>query len=257
MIETKTIANKPVWIDLASPDPSASGTFYSALFGWTVEISADPHYGGYGVAKLDGKDVAGIGPKQSPEAPTAWTVYIGTSDADALAKKVAANGGTVVMPPFAVGDQGRMVVFQDPAGAFVSAWQATTMKGFQTSAPNTYGWAELNARGIEKALPFYQKTFGWTAKKSEAGEGAPEYTEFQLGGESFAGAMEMNPMVPAEMPSYWMAYFMVENVDQSFKKAIEAGGHEMLAPDNYPGGRFAIVSDPQGAFFGLMQVNTK
>ena len=82
------------------------------------------------MATLDGKDVAGIGPLQSPQAPTAWMVYIGTTDADALAAKVQAAGGAVIAPPFDVGDQGRMAVFQDPAGAFISAWQPLAMSGF-------------------------------------------------------------------------------------------------------------------------------
>src|SRR5205823_6518464 len=80
---------------------------------------------------------------------------------------------------------------------------------FPSGAPNTFAWAELNARGIEKGIPFYAATFGWTAKKSEMGEGAPPYTEFQLGGESIAGGTEMNPMVPAQVPSHWLVYFGV------------------------------------------------
>ena len=73
MAQAKTaIANKVVWVDLSSSDPAASRDFYSKLFGWNVEISPDPQYGGYGLAKLDGKDVAGIGPKQSAQAPT-WS----------------------------------------------------------------------------------------------------------------------------------------------------------------------------------------
>jgi hypothetical protein len=63
----------------------------------------------------------------------------------------------------------------------------------------------------------------------------------------------MNPMVPAQVPSYWMVYFNVNDVDGSFRKAIEAGAQEMLAPMDFPGGRFAILSDPQGATFGLLK----
>ena len=120
---TIPVVTRPAWIELASSDPAASRAFYARLFGWTVEVNPDPQYGGYALAKIDGRDVAGIGGTQAPEAPTAWSVYIGTSDADALADKVRAAGGTVVVPPFAVGDQGRMAVFQDPAGAFISAWE--------------------------------------------------------------------------------------------------------------------------------------
>jgi predicted enzyme related to lactoylglutathione lyase len=86
------------------------------------------------------------------------------------------------------------------------------------------------------------------------GEGQGMYTEFKHAGESIAGGMEMNPMVPAQVPSYWSVYFAVDDVDKAFKKAIEGGGKEMLEPTEYPGGRFAIVSDPQGAVFGLMKM---
>lgn len=255
MPEARTaVAHKPIWIDLSSPDPAASGAFYSSLFGWDVEVSADPQYGGYALAKIDGKDAAGIGPTQTPEAPTAWMIYIGTDDAEDVANKVKAAGGSVVAPPFDVADLGRMAVFQDPTGAFISAWQPNAMGGFDTNAPNTFGWAELNARGIDRAIPFYNEVLGWTSKTSEPAEGAPPYTEFELDGQRIAGAMEMNPMVPANVPSYWMAYFSVEDVDGSFRKAIESGGQEMMAPQDFPGGRFAILSDPQGAAFGLLKM---
>ena len=254
---TSTIVSKPVWVDLSSSDAKASRDFYSKLFGWRVDVDPDPQYGGYALAKLDDKDVGGIGPTQSPDAPTAWNIYLGTDDVNDLARRVQAAGGSVVAPPFDVGDQGRMAVFQDPSGAFISAWQGTRMGGFQTDVGNSYGWAELNARGVEKALPFYAQVFGWTTKTSEVGEGQSPYTEFQLDGQSIAGAWEMNPMVPAQVPSYWQVYFNVDDVDEAHKKALEAGAREMLPPQDFPGGRFAIISDPQGASFGLLKMTQR
>ena len=256
MAQTMTgTTNKPAWVDLASDNAEASRDFYSKLFGWQVEVNPDPQYGGYGLAKLGGSDAAGIGPKQDPNAPTAWSLYIGTEDVDDLARRVTANGGSVAAPPFDVGDQGRMAVFIDPAGAFISAWQGTRMGGFQTDAPNSFGWAELNARGVDNALPFYKTIFGWTVKTSPMGEGQPDYNEFQIGDKSVAGAWEMNPMVPAEVPSYWQVYFAVDDVDAAFKKALELGARELNAPTEYPGGKFAIVADPQGASFGLLKTS--
>lgn len=248
--------NKPIWVELSSTNPAASRAFYTALFDWKVEVNPDPQYGGYALAKIGGKDVAGIGGKQPGDpTPTNWTVYIGIKDADSVARKVTAAGGKVIAPPFDVGDQGRMAIIQDPAGAFLGIWQPKAMAGFHAGPANTFGWAELNSRGLGTAVPFYQSVFGWAAKKSEApAAGQPPYTEFQLGGESLAGGMDMNPMVPAAVPSYWMAYFNVGDVDSAFKKATAAGAKEMMAPQDFPGGRFAIVSDPQGAAFGLMQM---
>src|SRR2546427_1009685 len=209
MAEAKTaVANKPAWVDLSTSDAAAAREFYSKLFGWKIEVNADQQYGGYGMANVGDKRVAGIAPKMSPEAPTAWSVYIGTDDADDLAKKIQAAGGKVKAPPFDVGDQGRMAVFQDPTGAFISAWQPRAMNAaLPSSEPGTFGWAELSSRGVDKAIPFYQKVFDWTPKKSEVGAGAPPYTEFQFGGESIAGGQEMNDMGPAQVPSYWLGYF--------------------------------------------------
>jgi predicted enzyme related to lactoylglutathione lyase len=163
-------------------------------------------------------------------------------------------GGTVIAPPFAVGDQGTMAVFQDPSCAVICGWQSTVMGGFTEGGPNTFAWAELNARGLDKALPFYTEVFGWSTKESPMGEGAPRYVEFQQDGTSIAGAMELNSQMPPEVPSYWMVYFAVEDLDQSFARATQAGAREMLAPQDFPGGRFAILSDPQGAMFGLLRM---
>src|SRR6266540_852792 len=219
MAETKTaVAQKPRWVDLSTSDADAARDYYAMLFGWKVEVNPDPQYGGYALAKIGGKDVAGIGPKQTPEGPSAWMVYIGTTDAADTAKKAEAAGGKVIAPPFPVGDQGSMAVIQDPSGAFFGLWQPKNMPGAEVQdQPNTFGWSELNARGVDKAVPFYKKLFGWGDKKSEMSEGQP-YTEFLLGGESIAGGMEMQ------------------------------------APQDFPGGRFAILSDPQGAAFGLLKM---
>jgi len=246
------ILNKPAWVDLASKDPAAARDFYSRLFGWNVEVNPDPQYGGYGIAKVDGKDAAGIGGAMSPDQPSAWSVYIGTDDIDALSKRVADAGGTVAMAPFDVGDQGKMAVFQDPSGAFISAWQGARMGGFQTDGANAFGWAEVNARGVDKVLPFYERAFGWTLKPS----GSPDqpYTEFQVDGDSIGGAAEMNPMVAAGVPSHWLVYFSVDDVDAAHRKAVEAGARENLAPMDFPGGRMSILTDPQGANFGLLSL---
>jgi uncharacterized protein len=256
MAEAKTaVANKPAWVDLATSDAPAAREFYSKVFGWKIDVNPDPQYGGYGMANVGDKRVAGIAPKMSPDAPTAWSIYIGTDDADDLAKKVQAAGGKVIAPPFDVGDQGRMAVFQDPTGAVISAWQPRAMNAsLPTGEANTFGWAELSSRGVDKAIPFYQKVFGWTPKTNEMGPDAPPYTEFQLGGESVAGGQEMQSMVPAQVPSYWLVYFAVDDVDKSFKTATQAGAKEMVAPMDFPGGRFAIISDPQGAAFGLLKM---
>jgi predicted enzyme related to lactoylglutathione lyase len=252
MTETAT-ATKPIWVDLASSDVAAAGAFYTALFGWEVNVSPDPQYGGYARALTRGADVAGIGPKMMPGQPSAWSFYLGTSDAATLAAAVTAAGGSVVVPPMQIGDQGHMAVFTDPAGAHFGAWQADTMHGFNAEGSGTFAWVELSSRGIDAALPFYTGLFGWGTHASDMPDGS-SYVEFQVDGTSIAGAQAMPAMVPAEVPSYWLVYFGVEDVDAAFARVLELGGSEMLSPMDFPGGRFAIVADPEGAAFGLLRM---
>ena len=247
------LSNRPAWIDLSTSDAAAARDFYGQLFGWQIDVDPDPQYGGYGMATKGGTGIAGIGGKMDPSAPTAWSLYIGTDDVDDLARRVAEAGGTVIMAPFDVGDQGKMAVFQDPTGAFISAWQAAGMRSFITNEPNAFGWGELSARGVEKAIPFYEKLFGWTHKTSETGAGQPPYTQFLKDGESILGAWEMSPSIPAHVPSYWQVYFDVDDVDKTFNRAVELGAKPLVPPQDAMGVRFAILNDPQGAGFGIVK----
>ena len=54
----------PCWVDTLQPDPEAAMAFYGALFGWEF---AGPGPMGYSVARLRGRDVAGVG-SQPPQA---------------------------------------------------------------------------------------------------------------------------------------------------------------------------------------------
>src|SRR5439155_7394635 len=111
--------------------------------------------------------------------------FLATDEIDGLVKMVQAAGAKVVASPFDVGDQRRMAAFQDPSGAVISAWQGGAMNSqMPIGEANTFGWAELSARGVDKAIPFYQKVFGWTPKSNDMCPGQWAYTEFQLGAES-------------------------------------------------------------------------
>jgi predicted enzyme related to lactoylglutathione lyase len=61
----------PSWVDLGSPDLAKAKKFYAALFGWNTP-EGPPEAGGYSVADIGGKTVAGLGPKMDPNMPTVW-----------------------------------------------------------------------------------------------------------------------------------------------------------------------------------------
>jgi predicted enzyme related to lactoylglutathione lyase len=98
----------PCWVDLGVEDIGKAKAFYSGLFGWEIQEGA-PESGGYCMAELDGRPVAGIGPKMGPaEIPPTWTTYIASADAGETARKIREAGGQVMMEPMDVMDVGRM-----------------------------------------------------------------------------------------------------------------------------------------------------
>ena len=130
-------------------------------------------------------------------------------------------------------------------------WQAAEMPGFGYQGTNGFGWTELNARGVERTIPFYQQVFGWGHRASDMGEGRT-YHEFLDGDESLAGAWEMSPQIPPQVPSYWLVYFAVDDVAATHDRAVTAGATSAMAATEFPGGQFAILFDPQGGMFGLL-----
>ena len=237
----------PMWIDLSTSDVKAASAFYGALFGWEAK-DAGPDTGGYHFLLLKGKMVAGLGPVQMPQQPPAWAMYVATEDAEATAKTVQEAGGKVVAPPMDVMEAGRMAVFQDPQGAFFGVWQSKGHSGAEVvNETNAWSWNELNTKGIEAAKAFYKKVFGWGMKENP---GAQPYTEFQVNGRSVAGGMEA---LPPNVPPHWATYFNVSDIDSAVKKVKELGGQVLMGPQDTPQGPFAVIRDPQGATFQVIQ----
>jgi uncharacterized protein len=241
---------KPNWVDLGTPDLAASRQFYSQLFGWTADVSDDPQFGGYTTFRKDGKPVAGAGGLSTEGQTPAWSTYLATDNAEAVAAKVEENGGTVVAPPMDVGEEGRMAVFADPTGAPFSVWQAGNNPGAQMfNAPGSLSWNELTTRDPAGAKQFYGAVFGWEAKDTPDGD--TKYTMWRLGGQPVGGMMQLSG--PADLPPLWMVYFAVEDCDATAQTAARLGGEVAVAPANNVQGRFAVLNDPQGAVFSIIQ----
>lgn len=243
-------AGTPSWVDLMTPSPADDSAFYNELFGWTYEPPVDPELtGGYGMFKLKGKNVAGVGPMMGEGAPPMWSTYIATDDAAATAEKVTAAGGSVMVPPMQVLDAGHMAVFADSTGAVFGVWQPLAHTGAELiNETGTLVWNELNTRDVEASKAFYAAVFGWTAAASDE-----NYSVFSLDGKEVGGLMSMDSIhLPPEVPAHWGVYFAVEDVDAAVAKIKELGGDTFTQPFDTPGGRMCVVRDAVGAFFNII-----
>lgn len=235
-----------------TPDPEKARDFYEDVFGWTYEVGP-PETGHYAMCLAGGRQAAGIGklPEGAP-FPTAWTIYFGTADAAASAAKVTELGGSVMVGPMDVMDAGRMVIAADPTGAAFGLWQPGAHKGAGVLAePGALAWSEVSTRDAKRARDFYAALLGLTAKSLDAP--GMEYYTLHRGDDTHAGVMHMGESFPAEIPPHWTAYFAVADTDDALVR-IDAGGGKIFVPANdTPYGRMAIVADPFGATFAIIQ----
>jgi len=107
------------WHELYTSDWRAAFDFYSGQFGWTKEGEFD--MGEMGTYALFGFEAGGQhgGMMNKPEQipVPAWLFYFNVEGIDAAAKRVADNGGKVVMGPMEVPGGSWVVQCQDPQGA--------------------------------------------------------------------------------------------------------------------------------------------
>lgn len=244
----------PCWFDHASPDVKAAAAFYGRLFGWTFDVSG-PEFGHYHMARIDGRAVAGLG--QAPDGspmPAAWTVYLAADDAQGMADQAAGLGGSVMMGPMEVPGQGRLAVLQDPGGAAFGLWEPLGHQGFGLIRRHgAMGWCEVNVPDAGVARDFYTKLMGAEARLLDD-EGMPTtYYVLSKGGEDVGGILKMNEAW-AGVPPHWMPYFQVDDCDGAAAAAGEAGGAVAVPPFDAAYGRIAVLNDPVGAVFSVVQV---
>ena len=241
-------AGTPCWVDLAAADVAASTAFYGAVLGWSF-LDSGEEFGHYNICQVNGHAAAAIGPKQDPNQPTVWTVYLASEDTDATAAKVTANGGAVLAEPFDVPGNGRMTVATDPAGAAFGVWQAAGTIGAEIyNEPGGLTWADARLSDPETARAFYTAVFGYHYQTMPGAPG--DYMTFHLG-EAPLGVMGGMMDPTAGLPSHWVAYFAVADTDAAVAAATGAGGSLQSDPMDTPFGRMAFLTDPDGAVFAL------
>ncbi|MCW5634986.1 MAG: VOC family protein [Rubrivivax sp.] len=113
-----------------------------------------------------------------------------------------------------------------------------------------FSWTELMTPDPKAAVEFYGKLFGWTVEVMNMGQG--DYHVVKAGGTSVGGIMATPPEAKGS-PPMWGAYVTVPDTDAAVEKCKALGGKLCAGPMDIPTvGRFAVLQDPQGAFFNVI-----
>lgn len=116
-----------------------------------------------------------------------------------------------------------------------------------------FAWYELMTTDPGAAEGFYTKVVGWGTQPFPGME--TPYTMWMNGEQPVGGLM----LIPEEAkaggaPPNWLLYVAVADADATVAKAASLGGRAEVGPREIPGvGRFAVLSDPQGAVFAILQ----
>jgi len=248
-------AGKLIFVELVTPDLAAAKQFYAVLFGWTYR---DIQAGGtkYAEAFLDGRPVAGLIHKDVPAGEhrqPAWLSFFAVGDVDSAKKIALQNGAKVLFEPHNVPDRGKEAVFADPQGAvFVVLASSSGDPPDVLASPGEWIWSSLITSDPDTDAAFYQKLFNYEVFELPASPGAQHLL---LASDNYARASANTlPAIGPKTHPHWLNYVRVEDAVKMTAKVVALGGSVLVEPrvDRH-GGKIAVVADPLGAPFGLLE----
>jgi uncharacterized protein len=246
---------KVIWVDLVTPDLAGAKRFYSGLFGWTFR-DIPSGAANYAIALLDGRPVAGLFQRTLPPGEhkrPAWLAFIAVRDVDATMQTALAHGAKVVFEPRNYPQRGRQATFADPEGAVfaVLASGSGDPPDF-LAAPGEWLWTSLHVQDPDKDAAFYQTLFGFDVFDVPSDDSREHLI---LSTDNLARA-SVNSL-PDESPrrhAHWLNFVRVANAASATARVVALGGRVVVEPHmDRQGGNVAVVADPSGAQFGLME----
>ena len=114
-----------------------------------------------------------------------------------------------------------------------------------SDAPGRIVRHDLMCTDPAAAVAFYAALFGWQVTELQVmGFTVRRLT---LGDRVLGAIMPFDPKLG--VPSHWVPYMQVENVDEACRRVGELGGEVCMGAMDIPPGRFALTSDPSGGLF--------
>jgi len=113
-------------------------------------------------------------------------------------------------------------------------------------------WHDLMTVDLERSKEFYEGLFGWTYFQQEMGP-MGSYTVIHRQGQAIGGMVATEPR--HGVLTHWLSYLSVTDVDGLCERMNEFGGNVAVEPRGLPGiGNFAILQDPEGGVFSVLQM---
>lgn len=237
------------WVDVAVANPTATHKFFSELFGWGRKVRPTDDAQAYSIMTVHGHHVAGVCEVEGA-GQSQWMSYLLVDDLKVATAKAEKLGAKILKRDIEIATFGTMTVVEDPTGAVFALWES---KRGETTDPQGHGavyWNELSTSDPKKSAEFYCQLADWEHKETSFGEF--DYHLFSKDDKDVCGMMaQSNDLKPT---SHWLVNFQVDDCEQTVEAAKELDGTVIEAPFEVEGvGRCAVLADPSGGVFGIIQ----
>jgi predicted enzyme related to lactoylglutathione lyase len=251
-------SGKVVWTDLSTPDLEAAKRFYGALLGWTFkDVPGDSNYM---LALLNGEPVAGLFQKALPPGQSqqsAWLTFLAVRNVDTAQQAALQHGGKVLAQPHTYRQRGRQAVLADPDGAVFAVLAADGGDPPDyLAAPSEWIWSSLLVTNPKQEIDFYKTLFGYNVYDLATDGGADADAQHYIFSSDDYARAGLNVLAADSMRRrpHWLNFVRVTDAADTAKKAVTLGGRVLVEPrmDRH-GGQLAVLADPGGAPFGVME----
>ncbi|GAA4862158.1 VOC family protein [Saccharopolyspora rosea] len=243
----------PCWIELITTDVDKACEFYAGLFDWSYDSHHDEHAGSYVLAHHDGFPVASI--RSASDGRSRWRLFLAAADCSATAARAGRLGAEITVPRSRVPDLGVKLVLRSPADDEFGLLEPDASWQFDVGLPGTLMWAELVTIRAQAADHFYAHLFGYDAEQFGT-EHRSGYEVWYLGGESVLARVSMiRDHLAADAHPHWLVYLGVDEevgTDDTMHRAVALGGKVRVDPYDSGLGRVAVLRDPTGARFAVV-----
>ncbi len=114
---------------------------------------------------------------------------------------------------------------------------------------NNFVFADLSTFDLKVAKDFYSDVFEWNYMSSDGIYYTAKYKNQEV-----SGLYEMPEKFKSmNMPSFWMSYIQVTNIDETIDKSKKLGGIIELIDKEQAIGKIALIRDPLGAGFTIYE----
>ncbi|WP_199443120.1 VOC family protein [Umezawaea beigongshangensis] len=204
-------------VELCTPAPEAVAEFYAELLGWVVLPDPDGTTGGW------------------------------VGDRLAVRVRPVPRGGAAGWRMVFAGERERDLV--DPAGVAAGVSRGRVLHGPWAPQPRAGEpcWTELMTAPGGDTDAFWAAELGWRPRAAEQG-----FTLFDARCAQSTRAVAGRLRTTA-VPAGWTCCFAVVDVRITAKAATASGGTVLVPPTEVPTGVVAVLADPAGGVFTLLQ----